>query len=79
MKTGYTLAVALLIAVAVGFGMYMIDVEQTQEARLPDVDVTVQGGQMPKFNADVGKITVTEESITVPSVEVTPPEQTANN
>ncbi len=78
---------AAIAVVAVGF--YMIDVDQTQEARLPDVDVKVEGGQAPAFNVETGEVKITEEKatvpvpevkveqkeITVPGLEVTPPEQ----
>ena len=79
-------AVVLLILVA-GFAFYMVDIDQTKEARLPDVDVTVSGGQAPEFDADVGsvqlpeekvtvpvpEVTVKEEEVTVPGIEITPP------
>jgi hypothetical protein len=79
-----TLGVIFAIILAV-FAFYMIDVDQTQEARLPDVEVT--GGQMPKFDAETGsvdvgsrpttvpvpKVTVEEETVNVPTVEINPP------
>ncbi|WP_425092138.1 hypothetical protein [Tropicimonas sp. S265A] len=71
MKLG--LAIATVIAVlAVGAGIYMIDIDQTQEAQLPEV--SIEGGQLPNFEAEVGDVRVTEETVTVPSVEVVPPE-----
>ena len=72
--------------------VYMVDIDQTQDAKLPDVDVEVKGGQAPKFDVKTGKVGVTEEKVkvkvpevdvkmketevTVPKIEVTPPEQT---
>lgn len=46
------------------------DVEQTQEARLPDVDV--QGGQAPAYDVDAPDVDVTteERTVTVPDVDV---------
>lgn len=83
---GFAAAALLLIA-----GIYMIDIDQTQEARLPDVKVTAEGGQMPKFDAEVGSVELTEETVevtvpevnvttdtaevTVPGIEVTPPDE----
>ncbi|AHD02517.1 hypothetical protein [Leisingera methylohalidivorans] len=63
------------------FGIYMIDVDQTQETRLPDVDVSVEGGQLPEFNAEVGDIEAgTEEvTVTVPTIDIQSPEEDANN
>ncbi|MBP0483188.1 hypothetical protein [Sagittula salina] len=78
MKIGAVIA-AIIAVIAIGFGIYMIDVDQTQEARMPEVNV--EGGQMPEFDADVGDVDVVEEEVTVevPKVEVTPPEKTAQN
>ncbi|MEW9918665.1 hypothetical protein AB2B41_03565 [Marimonas sp. MJW-29] len=69
-------AVAVVALAAVAF--YMVDIDQTQEARLPDVDVSVEGGQMPEFNAEVGSVEMTEEEVTVevPDVEITMEEET---
>ena len=79
MKPGIIIA-AILAVVAIAFGVYMIDVDQTQEAQLPEVEI--EGGQMPEFNAEVGDVDVEEEevTVTVPTLEVTPPEEdTASN
>ncbi|SHH02198.1 hypothetical protein [Cognatishimia maritima] len=59
------------------FGIYMIDIDQTQETRLPDVDVSVEGGQLPEFDADVGDIEVGTKEVTVevPTVDVQSPEE----
>ncbi|CUH75642.1 hypothetical protein [Tropicibacter naphthalenivorans] len=72
MKTGAIIG-AIVAAVVIGFAVYMIDIDQTEEARLPDV--TVEGGNMPKFDADVGDIDVDEEevTVTVPTIDVQPP------
>src|SRR3546814_12798894 len=50
-------AVALLMA----FGM--IDIDQTKSAQLPQV--TIEGGQAPRFQADVGRVDVGTENRTV--------------
>ena len=67
---------ALAVVALVVFGFYMVDIDQTQEAALPDVDVSVEGGQLPEFDADVGSVSVGEEevTVTVPTLDVTPPE-----
>lgn len=64
----------LVVIVAVGWFAYtMVDVDQTQEAELPNVSVT--GGQLPKADVDVGSVDVGTETRTVevPTVNVTPP------
>ena len=90
MKTSTAIVGALLAVVVIAAGVYMIDIDQTEEGALPDVDVSVEGGNMPEFDADTGsvdvnseettvtvpdvEITTEEETITVPDVEITPPD-----
>ncbi|MEL7211342.1 MAG: hypothetical protein AAGK92_01695 [Pseudomonadota bacterium] len=66
-------------AVAIGFGVYMIDIDQTEEASLPDVEVNVEGGNLPEFEADVGDIETGTEEITmeVPTLDIQSPEEDA--
>ncbi len=91
MKTGATIAIAVVAVAAIAAGIYMIDVDQTEEARLPDVELNVEGGNLPKYDAEVGSVEVTEEeatvevpdvdvtmeetTVTVPGISVTPPEE----
>lgn len=53
------------------------DVEQTEEGEAPDVDVEAEGGNLPEYDVDAPDVDVgTEErTITVPDVEVNPPEE----
>lgn len=90
MKTASAIAAGIAVVAAAAFAVYMVDVDQTEEAQLPDVDVQVEGGNLPKFDAEVGDIDVTEEKttikvpevdvqmeekeITLPGLEITPPE-----
>ncbi len=80
MKAGIAIIGAVAVAAVVGFGIYMVDVDQTEEARLPDVEVTIEGGQMPAFDAEVGSVSVDEEQVdvTVPKVKVVTEEETVN-
>ena len=57
---------ALIAAVALG----LIDVSQTQQAKLPSVEV--KGGQLPEFDADVADVDVSTANTTVnvPTVDV---------
>jgi len=77
-----TLAIAAIIGVMViAFGVYMIDIDQTQQAQFPDV--TIEGGALPEFDAEMGDVDVTQEqvTVTVPNLEITPPadEDVASN
>ncbi|PJI84469.1 hypothetical protein BC777_3529 [Yoonia maricola] len=76
MKIASILAI-VIAAIAIGFGIYMVDIDQTQEASLPDVDVSVEGGSLPEFSADVGDIETGTEEITleVPTIEFESPEE----
>ncbi|MCE8548481.1 hypothetical protein KBY25_21945 [Ruegeria pomeroyi] len=78
MKPAVFIAAAVIVVLLI-FGIYMIDIEQTQETRLPDVDVTVEGGQLPEFDAEVGEIeTGTKEvTVTVPTINIQSPEEAA--
>ncbi len=78
MKTSASVIAIVVAAAAIGFGIYMVDINQTEEARLPDVDVSVEGGNLPEFDAEVGTISVgsTEETVTVPDIEITTQEAT---
>ncbi|EDZ44731.1 hypothetical protein [Leisingera daeponensis] len=78
MKPSYIFAAIAGILVLV-FAVYMIDIDQTQETRLPDVDVNVEGGQLPEFEAEVGDIeTGTKDvTVTVPTVDIQSPEEDA--
>ncbi|MEO0751323.1 MAG: hypothetical protein AAFY25_05935 [Pseudomonadota bacterium] len=80
MKTGSILAAIIAVAL-VGFGVYMIDINQTEEASLPDVDISVEGGNMPEYDAEVGDIDVGTEEVTVdvPTIDVESPEEDADD
>ena len=68
---GYAIAAVAVLAVGAA-GLYLVDVDQTKEARLPDVDVTVAEGQMPKFDVDVADVDIRSEEVgvTVPTMGV---------
>ncbi len=73
MKTGTTIAAIVGVAAVAAAAVYMIDIDQTQEGALPQVEVAVESGQLPEFEAEVGTIAMgeTEVEIEVPEVEVT--------
>ncbi|WP_112322612.1 hypothetical protein [Oceanibium sediminis] len=70
---GKIIAVAAAV-VLIAAGFFLLDVEQTEEGTLPDVDVSVEGGQAPEFKVETGDAEVGETTVTVPTIEVTPAE-----
>jgi hypothetical protein len=62
------LLAVIVFGVAWAFGF--VNLQQTRDAKLPSV--SVQGGQMPKFDADVAKVDVgtKTENVAVPQVNV---------
>ncbi|MBF9043068.1 hypothetical protein HKCCE4037_07005 [Rhodobacterales bacterium HKCCE4037] len=66
---GWIVAAVAVVAIVLGV-TYMVDIDQTEEGSLPEV--SVEGGNLPEFDADVGEIEVgtTEEEVTVPEVEI---------
>lgn len=71
-KTTAIIAGVAAVAIIGVAGLYLVDVDQTQEARLPDVDVSVAEGQMPKFDMDVADVNlqVNDSEIKVPTMGV---------
>lgn len=53
----------------------MVDVDVSGDVELPDVDVAVEGGELPNVDAKVGDIDVGSEevTVTVPTIDVEPP------
>ncbi len=72
MKTGAAVGIAVVAVAAIAFGAYMIDFDVTDEGALPDVDMSVEGGEMPDVDAEVGTITTgtSTETVEVPDVDV---------
>ena len=68
--------VTILAAAAVALTMSGCDVDQTREAKLPDVDV--EGGQAPAYDVDAPDVDVNteEKTVTVPDVDVNKEERT---
>ena len=73
MKVFGAIVAGIAVVALAWFAFVMVDVDQTQSAALPDVDVSVEGGQLPEFDAEVGSIAVgeTQMEVEVPEVEVT--------
>jgi hypothetical protein len=74
----FLVAVGLVLLIALAaFGYFMIDVDQTKEAKLPDVDVQVEGGQLPEYEVETGSVEITTETkeVTVPDVDISATEK----
>ena len=54
------------------------NVEKTHEGKMPEVNVTTNGGQLPEYNVQGPEVNVGTENktIQVPTVEVTPANKT---
>lgn len=62
----------LLIAPLFAVGMTACDVDQTEEGSMPEIEV--QEGELPAYDVEGPEIEVTEDTITVPDVDVTIPD-----
>lgn len=58
---------AIIVAILFATGFWTADVE---EGAMPDVDMSVQGGELPAVNVDSKEVVVgtTEETIDVPTI-----------
>ncbi|HJT40984.1 MAG TPA: hypothetical protein VJ762_11690 [Sphingobium sp.] len=69
---GGLLLIVLLILIG-GIATGFINLQRTQEGSLPRI--AVEGGKLPKFNAEVAKVEVgtRNETVEVPTVDVKKP------
>lgn len=67
---------ALLTGTALALALVGCDVDQTQEGKMPDVDMDVTEGQLPEYDVDTPDVDVEmeKEVIEVPDVDVDMPE-----
>ncbi|HUD93165.1 hypothetical protein [Sphingobium sp.] len=67
------LLVIILLVLAGGIATGFIDLQKTQEGRLPEV--AVKEGALPKYEASVAKVQVgtRKETVDVPTVDVKKP------
>lgn len=63
-----TLFIAPLFAV----GITACDVDQTEEGDVPEVEV--QEGELPAYDVEGPEVEVTEDTVTVPDVDINEPE-----
>lgn len=74
--TTFILLMALVSVLATG-----CRVRQTEEGKLPDVDVSAEGGKVPEYDVDAADVDVTTEKreVTVPDIDVTMPGEGKTN
>lgn len=86
MKTSTAIVIAAVFGIGTVAAAYFIDFDLTQTAELPDVDVTVSGGQLPEVDVNTGsvefgtetktvkvpEVKMVEKEVTVPTVDVEP-------
>ncbi|EQB31810.1 hypothetical protein [Sphingobium ummariense] len=67
------LLLIVLLVLAGGIATGFIDLQKTQDGRLPEV--AVKGGELPKYEANVAKVEVgtRKETVEVPTVDVKKP------
>lgn len=72
---------AVIAVVAIGFGVYMVNIDQTEEGSLPNVELSVEGGNLPELEAEVGDIETGTRDVTieVPTLDIQSPEEDATD
>lgn len=62
-------------AVLACIGLSACDVDRTQEAEAPDIDVDANAGQLPRYDVDTPDVNVGTENVVVqvPDVDVNAP------
>jgi hypothetical protein len=60
------------IGLAATLALSACDVDQTQEGELPQVDVDVEGGQLPRYDVNAPEIEIAtrDEQVTIPDVDI---------
>ena len=74
----FVLLMALLVVLATG----ACRVRQTEEGKLPDIDVSAEGGKVPEYDVDAPDVDVKTEKreVTMPDVDVhIPGDEKAND
>lgn len=61
----------LLLAPLFAVGMTACDVDQTEEGSMPEVEV--QEGELPAYDVEGPDVNVTEDTVTVPDIDIDTP------
>lgn len=70
---GWLIAIVVIVLLVVAaFALGLVNIDQTQTAKLPDVNVETSGGQAPAFDVDTATVDVgsKKETVDVPTVDV---------
>lgn len=61
-----------IVTCSAALGLAACDVDQTEEAELPDVDVSAEGGNLPEFDVEAADVELgTEETtVEVPTLDI---------
>ena len=72
-----TRTIKALVAASCCLAFAACDVDQTKEAKLPDVDVNASGGQLPEYDVRGPEVNVGTENktIEVPTIDVDVPKE----
>jgi hypothetical protein len=75
-KSAFGKLFAFVVVLMLVIGTTGCKVSQTEEGKMPDVDVKVEDGKVPEYDVDAADVEVTTETktIEVPDVNVTMPE-----
>ena len=86
MRSILLVLIVVLVAIVAAIATGLLDINQIRGAKAPDVaassnGVTATGGQPPAFDVETGSVKVgtKETSVRVPTLEVTPPQNQAQN
>ena len=84
MRAIILILILAIVILLIGVGSGFIDVNQTREAKAPDISasnngVVAQGGQTPAFDVETGQVKVggKDATVKVPAVEVVRPDNQA--
>lgn len=61
-----------LLTIAGALPMAACQVEQTEDATLPDIEA--EGGEMPEFDIEPANVRVSEDTVTVPDIDLEAPQ-----
>ena len=70
---GWLIAIIVIVGLVVAaFALGLVNIDQVQTAKLPDVKVETSGGQAPAFDVDTADIAIgtKDATVEVPTVDV---------
>lgn len=77
MRAILLILILAVVAILIGLGTGLVDIDQTRGAKAPDIDtsrngVTASGGQTPAFDIETGSVEVgtKQTNVSMPTIEV---------